>query len=110
MFGLGFTEILVILIVALLVFGPDRLPELARNLGKGLAEFRRASSDLRRSVLEGAGEPRQAPAAPAPPPAGRRAGVGPPPPPPAPAARNGGARGRAERPSRSRSRPICESC
>ena len=58
MFGLGFTEILVILVVALLVFGPDRLPELARNLGKGLAEFRRASSDLRRSVME-ADEPRR---------------------------------------------------
>ena len=58
MFGLGFTEILVILVVALLVFGPDRLPELARNLGKGLAEFRRASSDLRRSVLEATEEPR----------------------------------------------------
>jgi TatA/E family protein of Tat protein translocase len=59
MFGLGFTEILVILVVALLVFGPDRLPELARNLGRGLAEFRRASSDLRRSVLEAAEEPRR---------------------------------------------------
>ena len=60
MFGLGFTEILVILVVALLVFGPDRLPELARNLGRGLAEFRRASSDLRRSVLEASEEPRSA--------------------------------------------------
>jgi TatA/E family protein of Tat protein translocase len=59
MFGLGFTEILVILVVALLVFGPDRLPELARNLGKGLAEFRRASSDLRRSVMEATDEPRR---------------------------------------------------
>ena len=58
MFGLGFTEILVILVVALLVFGPDRLPELARNLGRGLAEFRRASLDLRRSVMEAAEEPR----------------------------------------------------
>ena len=66
MFGLGFTEILVILVVALLVFGPDRLPELARNLGKGLAEFRRASSDLRRSVLEAAEEPRALKPPPAP--------------------------------------------
>jgi TatA/E family protein of Tat protein translocase len=67
MFGLGFTEILVILVVALLVFGPDKLPELARNLGRGLAEFRRASSDLRRSVMEAA-EP-SAPARPPAPPA-----------------------------------------
>jgi sec-independent protein translocase protein TatA len=66
MFGLGFTEVLVILVVALLVFGPDKLPELARNLGKGLAEFRRASNDLRRSVMEAAEEPRIAkPALPA---------------------------------------------
>jgi TatA/E family protein of Tat protein translocase len=87
MFGLGFTEILVILVVALLVFGPDRLPELARSLGRGLAEFRRASSDLRRSVMETAEEPRiakpplppssksEAPAAPSPqgePPSGER--------------------------------------
>ena len=64
MFGLGFTEILVILVVALLVFGPDKLPELARNLGKALTEFRRASNDLRRSVLEASEEPRIAKPAP----------------------------------------------
>jgi TatA/E family protein of Tat protein translocase len=62
MFGLGFAEILVILVVALLVFGPDRLPELARSLGRGLAEFRRASNDLRRSVMEATSdEPRMQP-------------------------------------------------
>ena len=38
----GFPELLVILVVALLVFGPAKLPELARSLGRGLAEFRRA--------------------------------------------------------------------
>lgn len=41
-----------IFVVALLVFGPNKLPELARGLGKSLAEFRRASNDLRRSILE----------------------------------------------------------
>ena len=39
-----------ILVVALLVFGPKRVPELARTLGRGLSEFRRASNDLRQSL------------------------------------------------------------
>jgi TatA/E family protein of Tat protein translocase len=70
-------ELLVILVVALLVFGPDRLPELARNLGRGLAEFRRASSDLRRSVMEAA-EPERPPGdRPTPPPAVLPAVAGP---------------------------------
>ena len=43
-------EILVIGIVALLVFGPKKLPELGKSLGKGLSEFRRASSELRGSL------------------------------------------------------------
>ncbi len=76
MFGLGFTEILVILVVALLVFGPDRLPELARSLGRGLAEFRRASSDLRRSMMEASEEPRPG-SRPDPKPAALPAPVGP---------------------------------
>jgi sec-independent protein translocase protein TatB len=50
MFGIGGQELILILVVALLVFGPKRLPELARSLGKGLGEFRRASNDLRQSL------------------------------------------------------------
>jgi len=50
MFGIGAQELAIILVVALLVFGPKRLPELARTLGRGLAEFRRASTDLRQSI------------------------------------------------------------
>ena len=50
MFGIGPQELLVILVVGLLVLGPKRLPEIARSLGRGMAEFRRASSDLRQSL------------------------------------------------------------
>jgi sec-independent protein translocase protein TatA len=50
MFGIGVPELIVILIVALLVFGPQRLPELGRTLGRTLAELRRASEDLKRDI------------------------------------------------------------
>lgn len=50
MFGIGIQEFGIIVVVALLVFGPKRLPELARTLGRGLGEFRRASNDLRQSL------------------------------------------------------------
>lgn len=46
MFGIGPTELLVILVVALLVLGPQRLPEIAKALGKAMAEFRRATADV----------------------------------------------------------------
>jgi TatA/E family protein of Tat protein translocase len=47
MFGIGMPELLLILGVALIVLGPKKLPELARTLGKGLAEFRRATDELK---------------------------------------------------------------
>lgn len=47
---IGITELLLILLVALLLFGPRKLPELGRSLGRGLAEFRRASNDLRATI------------------------------------------------------------
>lgn len=46
MFGIGVPELLVIMIVALIVLGPKRLPEVAKGLGRALAEFRRATSDF----------------------------------------------------------------
>lgn len=46
MFNLGPTELLLILALALIVLGPRRLPELARALGKGLAEFKRATREI----------------------------------------------------------------
>ena len=47
MFDIGLPELIVIFVVALLVFGPKRLPELARSLGKGIGELKRAFQDVR---------------------------------------------------------------
>lgn len=50
MFGMGWQEILLILVVAVLVIGPDQLPQVARTIGKLVAQFRRMSNDLRDQV------------------------------------------------------------
>lgn len=49
---IGVPEMIVIGVLALLVFGPRKLPELGRSLGKALTEFRRASSDIRATLEE----------------------------------------------------------
>ena len=50
MFGIGMQEVVLICAIALIVVGPKKLPELARALGKGYAEFRRAFDDMKRTV------------------------------------------------------------
>lgn len=50
MFGLGVPELIFIFLLALLIFGPKRLPEIGRTLGKGMSEFRKASNELTRSL------------------------------------------------------------
>lgn len=49
MFGIGLPEILVIMVIALVVIGPSKLPDIARALGKGMAEFRKASQEIKDS-------------------------------------------------------------
>lgn len=50
MFGLGFGELLLILAVALIVIGPKKLPGVAQALGRGLAEFRRITDDVQKTI------------------------------------------------------------
>jgi Tat protein translocase TatB subunit len=49
-FDLGLQELVVIFVIALLVFGPNKLPELARAMGKGVAQLKRALSDIKSEV------------------------------------------------------------
>jgi Tat protein translocase TatB subunit len=85
MFGIGMPELLVIAVIALLVVGPKKLPDIAKALGKGLSEFRKATESatetlketlktdeikkdmdgLKDSLLYGKGEEKEAPAPPA---------------------------------------------
>ena len=60
MFGIGVPELSLILVVGLIVFGPGKLPEMGRSLGKGIREFRKASNALTAAI--NAPEPPPAPA------------------------------------------------
>lgn len=66
MFGIGMPELVMILVVALLVLGPSRLPQVARTLGKGMREFRKASDDLRTAMWVDLDEERPRPVVPPP--------------------------------------------
>ena len=50
MFGIGSTELIVILVVALILIGPQKLPELIKNLGKGLSEVKKMSNDVKSTL------------------------------------------------------------
>lgn len=50
MFGIGMTEMVLIAALALIILGPKKLPDLARSLGKGFAEFKRATNELKSTI------------------------------------------------------------
>jgi sec-independent protein translocase protein TatA len=54
---IGIQELVLILVIALVIFGPKKLPELGRSIGKTLAEFRRASNELKHTIEKEMEEP-----------------------------------------------------
>jgi len=54
---IGIQELVLILVIALVIFGPKKLPELGRSIGKTLAEFRRASTELKHNIEKEMEEP-----------------------------------------------------
>ncbi len=64
--NIGWPELLIVLVIALVIFGPKRLPDMGRQLGKGLREFRKATSEIQDHFdldLEGKNDKEQEPAA-----------------------------------------------
>lgn len=52
MFGLGVPEIIMILVIALVVFGPGKLPDIGKALGKSITEFKKAANEISRDVKD----------------------------------------------------------
>ena len=52
MFGLGVPELIIILVIALIIFGPKKLPEIGKSLGQGIREFRKSTSAIESQVKE----------------------------------------------------------
>lgn len=57
MFGIGFTELIVIVIIALIFIGPDKLPGIATALGRAYAEFKKAGDEIKREIKDASRQP-----------------------------------------------------
>ena len=64
MFNIGPMELILILTLALLLFGPKKLPEIGKTVGRAMSEFRKASADIRREISAGMNEQPPAPGSP----------------------------------------------
>ncbi len=61
MFGLGWQELLLIFFIALLVFGPKKLPEIGRSIGRAIAEFKKSSEQLKEEIEKAVEEEQKEP-------------------------------------------------